>query len=80
MIKKITVLLSSAYESVTALQTLLEESERIESVVAQAHFYKDKILPTMATLRKYADELEMLVSADYWPFPTYGELLFGISE
>ena len=32
----------------------------------------------MEEARVYIDELETLVAAPYWPFPTYGELLFGI--
>ena len=32
----------------------------------------------MSTLRKPCDKLETLVSAEVWPFPTYGKLLFGI--
>ena len=29
-------------------------------------------------LRAVADELETLVAREYWPFPTYGDLLFGV--
>ena len=32
----------------------------------------------MNELRARADEAETLTSAKYWPFPTYGELLYGI--
>ena len=34
--------------------------------------------PDMAALRRPADGLETLTAAEYWPFPTYGELLFGV--
>ena len=32
----------------------------------------------MKKLRIAADEMELLVSAEYWPMPTYGDLLFGV--
>ena len=36
------------------------------------------MFPAMQELRAVADELETLVGEDYWPFPTYGDLLFKI--
>ena len=39
---------------------------------------RDTILPQMAQLRALADEAETLTAEKYWPFPTYGELLFGV--
>ncbi|MEA4815986.1 MAG: glutamine synthetase III [Lachnospiraceae bacterium] len=44
----------------------------------KARYYKDFIVPAMDKLREPADKLEMLVDGKYWPFPTYGELLFSI--
>ena len=32
----------------------------------------------MEDLRSYVDTLETLVSKEYWPFPDYGDLLFGV--
>ena len=40
--------------------------------------YKDTVVPVMASLRKIADELESSVDSSLWPYPTYGDLLFGI--
>lgn len=33
----------------------------------------------MEALRTVADTLETLVGRSYWPYPTYGELLFGVN-
>jgi glutamine synthetase len=41
------------------------------------HFYK-KVVPAMEALRKPVDELEMLVSKEDWPMPSYGDLLFSV--
>jgi glutamine synthetase len=39
---------------------------------------KDSLLPKMSELRASADALETLVSTGDWPYPSYGELLFGV--
>ena len=41
-------------------------------------FYKDYIIPSMDDVRAPADELETITAKKYWPFPTYGDLLFGV--
>jgi glutamine synthetase len=44
----------------------------------QAVAYRDLVFTAMAALRRDADTLETLVDADYWPVPTYSELLFTV--
>ena len=44
----------------------------------KAVYYKDNVLVTMSQLRERVDALESMTSAKYWPYPSYGELLFGI--
>ena len=51
----------------------LESSNRLRAI-----YYRDHVVPAMNALREPADQLEMLVDEDVWPFPTYGELLFNI--
>lgn len=41
-------------------------------------YYKETVLPAMETLRETADTLETIVSKEYWPFPTYTDLLYLI--
>ena len=41
-------------------------------------FYREQVFAAMNELRIGADELETLTAAEYWPFPTYGDLLFGV--
>lgn len=45
----------------------------------QADSYKNNVIPLMEELRKEVDSLEEKVGADYWPYPSYAELLFGIN-
>ena len=44
----------------------------------QAFFYREEIVKAMEKLRKPADELEKIVGKEYWPFPTYADLIFEV--
>ena len=43
-----------------------------------AKYEHNVIIPAMAAVREQADELETLVGKEYWPFPTYDDLLFNV--
>ena len=47
-------------------------------VTAEAYAIRDTVIPAMSELRAVADEAETLTASEYWPFPTYGDLLFGV--
>ena len=73
--------LSSLSDDIDAAIETLEE--RIDSragkdITTQAYFIRDELLEKMAALRALCDEAETLTAADYWPFPTYADLLFGV--
>ena len=44
----------------------------------RAEFYKDNVIPIMNVLRTLVDEMETLTAAEYWPLPSYGDLLFCV--
>ena len=73
--------LSALSDDIDAAITDLEESidsRSGEDMTARAYFIRDVVLEKMKTLRARCDEAETLTAADYWPFPTYGDLLFGV--
>ena len=41
-------------------------------------YYKDHVFPSMQELRAVADEMEVHTACAYWPYPTYGDLLFRV--
>ena len=47
-------------------------------ITDEANYIRDTLLGKMDALRAVCDEAETVTAADYWPFPTYGELLFGV--
>ncbi|MCR5798666.1 MAG: glutamine synthetase III [Lachnospiraceae bacterium] len=64
-----------------ALSTLTKDERNASSMKRgkeQAFIYRKEIVPAMNALRKPADELEMLVGREYWPFPTYADLIFEV--
>ena len=50
----------------------------VDGIEEESATIRDEILPRMNELRVAADEAETVTAAKYWPFPTYGELLFGL--
>lgn len=65
-------------EAVSALEGAVAELRGIEDIIKASEFVRDSILPKMDTLRVAADKAETVTSEDYWPFPTYDKLLFGV--
>ncbi len=71
-------LTKTAYEKVKAIESYLDEINEIESSQKLAEFYRDKMVCTMSDLRCAVDALETITSSEVWPYPSYGDLLFGI--
>ncbi len=78
-------LLTSITENINSLDNAykklvsnISKVDNISDIKEKAFFVKDNISTTMEELRKPADELEMLVDEKYWPFPTYGDILFYV--
>lgn len=65
-------------EDTSALEGAVAELRNIEDIIKASEFVRDNILPKMDTLRVAADKAETVTSEDYWPFPTYDKLLFGV--
>ena len=77
-LSKLCELTDGAYELVCQLENASSNAESISDVVAKANYYKDSVIDIMNKLRVLVDELETITCSDYWPYPSYGELLFGI--
>ena len=67
-----------AYYATKDLETAVAGTSSIENVKALSLYYKDEVLSKMEMLRSFVDKLENLVAAEYWCYPTYGKLLFGV--
>ena len=77
-VKKLSSLCRKLTDDTEALEFHLDKTHEIEGVTDQANYIRDVIIPDMSAIRAAADEAELLTGAEYWPFPTYTELLFSI--
>ena len=78
MLERVSWLVGESYKNANALKTSLEKMKDIADVTQRSLFCKNDTLFIMKLLRSTVDRLENIVSADYWPIPTYGDLLFGV--
>ncbi len=77
-VKKISSLSSCMHDRIAALEGALLGAKNIEDIAEQAMYYKDTVFAAMNELRAAGDELEVTVAREYWPYPTYGDLLFSV--
>ncbi|MBQ7368385.1 MAG: glutamine synthetase III [Clostridia bacterium] len=77
-VERLSVLSGKAHKHVKVLEKALAGASKLDGATELGFYYKNKVLPVMEKLRAAADELETLVASDYWRFPTYGDLLFGV--
>lgn len=78
LVEKLSALTDAMDEQTAVLEKDVAELKNISDVKAQSEYVRDNILKDMKILRKSADEAEVLTDAEYWPFPAYDELLFGV--
>ena len=77
-IEKLTDLTDNILSSVEALEIVLEKLHGLDDIFESSAAVRDELIPAMNTLRGYVDAAEMLTSAKYWPYPSYGKLLFSV--
>ncbi|MCI6736587.1 MAG: glutamine synthetase III [Intestinibacter sp.] len=78
LVTKISSLSACLAKKTADLEKYVLEAKDIDDNEELAKFFHDTILSQMNEVRAIADELETLVGKDYWPFPTYTDLLFSV--
>ena len=78
VIAKLSAANEAMYGKIGEIEKLLIDAKAYEDPVKCAKFFADKIIPVMQEMRAYADEMEMNTAKKYWPFPTYGDILFSV--
>ena len=77
-VTKLSLLMEQILDKTEMLEDEIMKLKFISDVKQESYAIRDSILPKMGELRAVADEAETLTADKYWPFPTYGELLFGV--
>lgn len=75
---RITALSDELYDSIEGLEKAVDGARECENYTQSANYYKNEVIGAMNRLRAAADSLEELTSAEYWPYPSYGDLLFSL--
>ncbi|MCR5562199.1 MAG: glutamine synthetase III [Desulfovibrio sp.] len=78
VIRKLSCLTDGADTAAEEVEKAVTALDALGDVTREANFVRDTVLPKMAALRAVCDEAETHTAAKYWPFPTYGDLLFGV--
>ena len=76
MITKLSALCDNLYKKVNQLQNAIMDTKDYEDSLELAKYYRNTVFADMNEVRAIADEIEPLVAKEYWPFPTYGEMLY----
>ena len=75
---RLSKLITAVSSEVAALDKASTEAEELTDNYTKACVYRDRVLRSMNALRESVDELEMLTAKKYWPYPSYGDLLFSV--
>lgn len=77
-VEKLSNLTALAYTNTKLLEKAVADAKSVVGIYNTAVYYKDIVIKAMNDLRVVVDELETITSTEYWPYPSYGDLLFGV--
>ena len=78
LVTRLSALTDTITERTDELEQALLAVQDAEDIVAESCAIRDAVLPRMAELRIPCDQAELLTAKRYWPFPTYGDILFSV--
>ncbi|MGI6030287.1 MAG: glutamine synthetase III [Eubacteriales bacterium] len=78
LVNKLSGLCQCGYQEVETLAASLVKAHDCEEIQRMGQYYANTVFPAMQQLRSTVDELEATVAKEYWPYPTYGEMLFSV--
>ena len=78
MMTKLSTLNAKAYTALGELRRAETDAAKITSATERADAYVSRVIPAMDKLRAYVDEMETLTASEFWPLPSYGDMMFNI--
>ena len=78
LLVKCSSLLAKAQSALLKLKEVDATAATVAEGKEQAEYFRDVVFNAMTDLREPIDELEMLVDKEFWPVPTYGDMLFEL--
>lgn len=79
LLEKLSLLAEQMDEKVSELEQIMLNLRECEEIKEESCVIRDRVLPKMDELRGLADKAETVTAEEYWPFPTYADLLFSVN-
>ena len=77
-LKNMSMLSNEIYKGLLQLDRALCSARSAENTAVAADIYKDEVIPSMNNLRAHVDAMETDIAWEFWPYPSYGEMLFSV--
>ena len=71
-------LIDRIHREVGALEQIVADTFGSDDITSTANYYTTWVIPAMNSLREAVDSLESMVGYEYWPYPSYGALMFNV--
>ena len=78
LLEQLSTLTDQIAQGMEALEAVTSRVEQMEDVTATSEAVRDEMLPAMVQLRQAVDQAETITASSFWPYPSYGQLLFGV--
>ena len=78
IIKELSLITKRIYESVARLDRELARANAIGDITKRSIDYRNRVFSEMEALRAFVDKAETIVAKTYWPYPSYGEILYSV--
>lgn len=78
IVRRLSDCVASAYSGVEKLKVEESYAASLTDAKARAEYYVSKVIPLMEELRASVDAMEVLTASEFWPVPTYGDMMFRV--
>ena len=78
LLEQLSTLTDQIAQGMEALEVVTDRVEQMADVTATSEAVWDEMLPAMVQLRQAVDQAETITASSFWPYPSYGQLLFGV--
>ena len=78
LLESLSAKLESFVKATGELELAVKNASDYTDNLSLAKYYRETVFELMNELRNIGDSMEKETSAEYWPYPSYGEILFGV--
>ena len=78
LLTKLSELSDNLYSEIYELEEGITNEDKGSTALEIAQYYNSTVITAMENLRATVDALEVIVESDYWPLPSYGEILYSV--